>query len=250
MILARMIYFFIPSKSLFGIKPTVLAIIFVSLDFVSFVIQLVGGGMSGPGQSPEAIMRGVHIYMGGIGLQEFFIVVFLAMAVRFHLEMLKIERTGVLSGSSKAKWRWLIFPLYASLIFITVRIIFRLAEFSAGTGMNNPLPYHEVYAYIFDAVPMIFALVVWNISHPGKILRGPDSVMPSGQIRALCCFCCSGRRKKNKEMAKTSHSDHSDSEFVPLADRIVPPRPNYADHHIYEPRQAGDRSNQVPNSRV
>jgi hypothetical protein len=245
MVLARMIYFFIPSKSLFHIKPTVLAIIFVSLDFVSFVIQLVGGGMSGPGQSPEAIMKGVHIYMGGIGLQEFFIVVFLAMAVKFHVEMLKVERTGVLGGTSKAKWRWLIYPLYASLIFITVRIIFRLAEFSAGTGMNNPLPYHEFYTYVFDALPMFFALVVWNISHPGRILQGPDSVMPSGQLRSFCCFCCRRRNKKNRDMAKRSQSVHSDSEFVPLADRVDPPRPNYAEYHAYTPGHVDERPNQA-----
>ena len=212
MVLARMIYFFIPSKTLCGIKPSILAIIFVTLDFSSFVIQLVGGGMAGPGQTPEALMRGIHIYMGGIGLQEFFIVIFLGLAVTFHLEMLKIERTGVLSGTPKAKWRWMLYALYASLTFITVRIIYRLAEFSAGDSMDNPLPYHEVYAYVLDAVPIFFATVTWNISHPGRIFKGPDSVMPGGQIRGVCCFCCSGRNKKRKERQRKEEANRSQAE--------------------------------------
>jgi hypothetical protein len=216
MVLARMIYFFIPSKTLCGIKPSLLAIIFVSLDFSSFVIQLVGGGMAGPGQSQEALMRGIHIYMGGIGLQEFFIVIFLGLAVTFHLEMLKLERTGVLRGTPKAKWRWMLYALYTSLVFITIRIIYRLAEFSAGDSMNNPLPYHEVYAYVLDALPIFFATLTWNVSHPGRIFKGPDSVMPGGQIRGFCCFCCRRRNRRRKEAANRSPTQSSDSEYFPL----------------------------------
>lgn len=103
MVLARMIWYYIPERSLMHIKPGLLAIVFVVLDFGSFVIQLVGGGMAGPGQSQDAIMRGIHLYMGGIGLQEAFIVIFLGSAIKFHLEMLKVERTGALVGTPKEK---------------------------------------------------------------------------------------------------------------------------------------------------
>jgi hypothetical protein len=229
MLLARMIYFFIPTKSLCHIKPAVLAIIFVSLDITSFIIQLVGGGMAGPGQSPEAVMKGIHIYMGGIGLQEFFIVVFFGLAIKFHIEMLKLERTGVLQGKPKAKWRWMIFALYGSLIAITVRIIFRLAEFSAGKDMSNPLPYHEVYAYGFDGVPIFFAIIVWNLVHPGRILRGPDSVMPSGQFRSLVCCCRKKKSKKASAPAKeTTEEKYSSHES--LGSFIGGPRPSDIGH--------------------
>jgi hypothetical protein len=56
-----MIHFFVPSKMIF-LKPSFLAMIFVCLDFASFIIQLVGGGMAAPG-SPD-VMKGVHIYQG------------------------------------------------------------------------------------------------------------------------------------------------------------------------------------------
>jgi hypothetical protein len=61
MLLARMIHFFVPSQRIF-LKPSFLAVIFVCLDFVSFVIQLVGGGMATPGS--KDVMKGIHIYQG------------------------------------------------------------------------------------------------------------------------------------------------------------------------------------------
>ena len=59
-----------------------------------------------------------------------------------------------------------------------IRIIFRLAEFSNGTGTNNPIPYHEGYMYGLDAVPMALALYVMSLSHPAQTLVGPDSEFP------------------------------------------------------------------------
>src|SRR6266498_4836479 len=98
MVLARVVNFFAPTRQIGVIKPSMMAFVFVILDFVSFVIQLVGGGMAGPGQDQKTIMKGIHIYMGGIGLQEFFIVVFFGLAVKFHFDMLKSEKAGVLPG--------------------------------------------------------------------------------------------------------------------------------------------------------
>ena len=116
MVLARMIHFFLPSHSLF-IPASVLSLIFVSLDFVSFVIQIVGGSYAGPTSPQDQIMKGIHIYMGGIGLQQFFIFIFLGLAVKFHVQMLALDRLGL----GKDGWKRLLFTLYGSLGFITVR---------------------------------------------------------------------------------------------------------------------------------
>lgn len=61
-------------------------------------------------------MKGVHIYMGGIGIQQFFIVVFVALAVKFYLEMNELEKSGVV----REGWRRLLWTLFGSLGFITV----------------------------------------------------------------------------------------------------------------------------------
>ena len=124
MILARMVYFFIPSKSICGIRASRLALCFVLLDIFSFMVQVTGGTMiTGEGQPEDQIMRGIHIYMGGIGLQELFIVIFSGIAIKLHRQLLELERAGEFVGTVKSRWRWLLFTIYVDLILITVSVL-------------------------------------------------------------------------------------------------------------------------------
>ncbi|KAJ5314073.1 uncharacterized protein N7443_000957 [Penicillium atrosanguineum] len=204
MVLARMIHFFVPERRIGIFKPSLLAKIFVLLDFGSFIVQMIGGFMA-TGTSAQQ-MNGIHIYMGGIGIQQFFIVCFLVLAVQFHRLMLQLDRARQLVGE-KQNWRRLLYALYGSLLAITVRIIYRLIEFSAGYSASNPIPYHEWYMYVFDAIPMALAIILWNVVPPGSVLRGTDAKMPSSGIgKFLCCngcsccggCCCRTCRKRNK----------------------------------------------------
>ncbi|RAH41681.1 RTA1 domain-containing protein [Aspergillus brunneoviolaceus CBS 621.78] len=219
MVLARMIYFFVPDRRIGIFKPSLLAIIFVLLDLGSFVIQLIGGSMAGPGADNATMMKGIHIYMGGIGIQQFFIILFLFIAVQFHRQMLNLTCQGRLVGP-KAHWRGLLYVLYTSLLFITVRIIYRLVEFSSGNDASNPIPRHEWYMYVFDAVPMGCAIVVWNIVHPGAIIKGPDAKMPPSPLRKVfCCACC--RKRKDKHGMQTIPEDDGalQEDMLPLRER-------------------------------
>jgi RTA1 like protein len=53
-----------------------------------------------------------------------------------------------------------------------------MVEFSGGQTSSNPLPYHEAYFYILEAVPMLLAILAFNIIHPSSVLVGPDSEVP------------------------------------------------------------------------
>ena len=48
-----------------------------------------------------------------------------------------------------------------------------MIEFSA--GVHSSVTEHEWYTYVFDAAPMLTALVVFNVFHPGMTLRGSNS---------------------------------------------------------------------------
>ncbi|KAF7974249.1 hypothetical protein HWV62_13146 [Athelia sp. TMB] len=183
MVLGRMVYFFIPEKKLF-IKATRFSACFVWLDVTSFIVQL-GGGLllSSTGASAKVQNLGKDIYMGGIGMQQFFILLFLALVIMFHRRVLALERSGVLATAGRTQWRMMLYCLYTSLLLITkddsqIRIVYRLIEFSRGTGSNNPIPYHEFYMYLLDALPMFLALLAMSIGHPGRTLVGPDSEFP------------------------------------------------------------------------
>ena len=217
MLLGRMVYFFIPSQQLWKIKGIKIAKIFVWLDVLSFLTQLGGGVLISPGSSASLQMTGIHIYMGGIGLQQFCILVFLSIAIKFHLTMNKQERTHQLLDGKPSNWRALHYVLYASLALISTRIIFRLVEFSSGLDPDkNPIPYHEAYFMVLDAAPMAVAVALLNVVHPGTVLRGEGSEFPRltrGEKKAL------KREKKEakrtaKEERKASKNGKVDFEMV------------------------------------
>jgi hypothetical protein len=120
MVLSRMIHFFLPSGSLFSVPAQLLAIIFVSLDFVALVIQLVGGSWAGPTAPVEEQMKGVHIYMGGIAFQQCCILVFYGLAAKFQRQMGKMTREKLGDEGLRVQWKRLLFTLYGVLGLITV----------------------------------------------------------------------------------------------------------------------------------
>ncbi|KAM0495436.1 hypothetical protein ACHAP8_008026 [Fusarium lateritium] len=218
MTLGRMVYYFIPDHSLLGMPAVTLAAIFVGLDIVSFIIQLIGGSLAGPGSPPEEQLKAIHIYMGGIGLQEFFIVIFIILCIVFQRKMHEIRFEKGIKAFIASDWGKLLCALYFSLTMISVRIIYRLIEFSGGQGQDNSLVTHEVYFYILEAVPMLLALLAFNIVHPGRVMQGPLSDMPG-----LFSFIKDKMRgRKGKQLL----DDQSDS--------------NVEMGHRYEPARAAD----------
>lgn len=188
----RLIWTYHPDKKVWIFKAISLGKYFVWLDVFSFLVQAVGGIMLSPGGSESTMKTGKNIYMTGVGVQQLFILLFFALIVRFQVE---VQRFGVsdLSGLGK-RWLWVTYALYAALTLISMRIIFRLVEFSAGTGVDNPLPYHEKYALALDAFPMTLAILILAVVHPGLALKGPESEFPSRKERKM--------EKKMKKEAK------------------------------------------------
>jgi hypothetical protein len=97
------------------------------------------------------------------------------------------------SFNSPTNARRLLYLLYFALTLIVFRNIYRLIEFSS--GVYSPITEHEWFAYVFDAVPMFFALVAFNVLHPGRILRGPNSDFSEDRKRAKA-------EKKEKKRVK------------------------------------------------
>ncbi|KAJ7851504.1 RTA1 like protein-domain-containing protein [Mycena olivaceomarginata] len=182
-LMARFVYFFLPDRRVGGIGARRLSLLFVILDITAFLVQA-GGGSLISSDSPKLALLGIHIYMGGIGLQQLFVLGFTALVIRFHHKMNRI-------GGSTA-WKQPLYTMYASLILITIRIVFRLIEFSS--GVFSPITMHEAPFYCLEALPMFVALLLWNVCHPGRVLVGPDSEFP----------------KKEKKKSKKSKREKSD----------------------------------------
>nr|GAT50107.1 predicted protein [Mycena chlorophos] len=189
-VLSRFVWYFVPERQVAGVRAERLASIFVGLDILSFFIQAIGGIMISQ-TSATTKTRGIHIYMAGIGIQECFILGFVYLVVRFHKRMAQLEREGPVElkvdGAANSRlrprgsWRRPLYVLYASLVCITIRIIFRLVEFSL--GFISTITLTEAPFYTLEMLPMICAFTLWNVWHPGKALVGPESEFPSRKER-------------------------------------------------------------------
>ncbi|KAF3922843.1 hypothetical protein ABW21_db0209729 [Orbilia brochopaga] len=188
MVLGRMVWYYLEARKVWGVSATRLTVIFVWLDIIAFLVQLVGASMaSARNDDPNASQKdkddaaqaqknGLHIYMGGIGFQLFWILVFSTVAWRFRMKAVA-ERALGQHVQRDTNWRVLLGVLYFTLLAIVIRIIFRLVEFSGGE-FNNTLTTHEVFFFVLEATPMFMACLTWNIFHPGRFLVGPDSEFP------------------------------------------------------------------------
>ncbi|KAI9763056.1 MAG: hypothetical protein M1840_000947 [Geoglossum simile] len=215
MLLGRMVHFYLPEKRLGGFKAPSLAKYFVCLDIFSFVVQGIGGSMISPGASQKTIMNGIHVYMGGIGFQELFILIFLFLVVKFHLKMGTLAQGGEVL--IKEGWKRLTWMLYAVLALISMRIIYRLIEYAPGIKPSNPIPYHEAYTYGLDALPMLLAITIMCAIHPGMFLRGPDSVFPKKtKAEKKAAKMEKKERKEEKKRAKKERKEGR----VEMVDRV------------------------------
>ncbi|KAH1361219.1 hypothetical protein KXW65_005122 [Aspergillus fumigatus] len=210
MTLGRLIHFFIPERRLGGISAKRYGLIFVWLDILAFIVQLAGASITTQREVPTStIMLGIHIYMGGIGLQELFVLIFGALTIHLHRRMVQMENYGGLDNEKTTRgsvsWRWLFAALYAALILITIRIIFRLCQYARGTDPTNPVLTQEAYEYVLDATPMFLALLILNVIHPGRVLQGPDSEFPRVSRKEK------KRIKREKKEAKRAEKERKKS---------------------------------------
>lgn len=126
MTLGRMVWFFDETRKLTKLSAQRFGTLFVCLDIFSFIVQVVGAvPIALPKSSHDTQLLGLHIYMAGIGLQQFFILCFTGLMITLHRRLIQQERRGVLLDrlqNGSLRWRWLFYGIYCVLLMITVSI--------------------------------------------------------------------------------------------------------------------------------
>ncbi|KAL6890071.1 RTA1 like domain-containing protein [Trichoderma evansii] len=181
MVISHLIYFLHPKQAVLAIPARWLAKGFVAADIISFIVQAAGGGLMVDQDSKENVDLGRKVYMAGVGVQLFFVVIFVIAVISFYHQVSHGIRTGTLKNRNR--WiRPLILVIFFVLILIVERIIFRFVEFSGGVSSSNEVLHHEGYQLYLDALPMLLALASLNLIHPGLVLKGPGCSIPSSKI--------------------------------------------------------------------
>ena len=194
MLLARMIHFYLPPKHdvVFRLRARRIALIFVLFDIAAFLVQMVGGTIINPEFDPDINDIGVKVYMGGVGMQLIFISLFIGIAIQFQRMVSKPTLHYVLANSigdngpdryeeqyrhfrphKKPAALRLLYTVYFVLFLIIFRNIYRLVEFSSGA--ESHITSKEFYTFVFDSVPMLLAILAFNVYNPGAALKGERS---------------------------------------------------------------------------
>ncbi|KAJ7336102.1 hypothetical protein DFH08DRAFT_706401, partial [Mycena albidolilacea] len=88
------VYFFLPDRHVGGIGARRLSLLFVILDITCAPAPIIPSLISFLTCSPKLALLGIHIYMGGIGLQQLFVLGFTALVIRPH------HKTNRIGGST------------------------------------------------------------------------------------------------------------------------------------------------------
>jgi hypothetical protein len=105
---------------------------------------------------------GSHIILGGLLIQIIIFGFFVVVALVFHRRLKAAPST--LSHDLSLPWKKFLYILYITCAFVMFRSIVRVAEFVE--GFEGEILTHEVFLYVFDAVPMAAVMVIFNIWYP------------------------------------------------------------------------------------
>jgi hypothetical protein len=166
MVLGRLIVL-LDAGHLSLIRPKWLTKVFVIGDVLSFLAQSGGGGLLATADNRDSVKKGENMIVGGLFIQIFFFGFFMIVTVVFHIRINSrpTSRSLVLA----TPWEKLIWVLYISSLLILVRSAFRVAEYVL--GKEGALQAEEYWLYIFDAILMALAAVLFNIFHPSRVIN-------------------------------------------------------------------------------
>ncbi|KAE9363313.1 RTA1 like protein [Stipitochalara longipes BDJ] len=179
LLLSRLCHSVLPSNftSLLHIPLHHLTKIFITSDIVTFLIQVSGSGIASSGNWKGSTVKiGVDVLMAGLGVQLATILFFCCVVRRFHV----LTRRGHVISSAGEGWRKILMAVYVSSGLIVIRSVYRLIEFALGI---NGYPFtHEWMFYTFESLPMLPAIGVFCLWHPGAYFGSGRKGNGAGEV--------------------------------------------------------------------
>ncbi|KIO33999.1 hypothetical protein M407DRAFT_240857 [Tulasnella calospora MUT 4182] len=150
--------------------------IFVGADVLAIITQAGGGAMLAGAQGDiDQMKKAKNILLGGLVLQVITFAFFAFVAISFDLRSSRAPELKPYASEMR-KMRKLWYAFYLSAVLVTVRSIYRTAEFgevSFEPGKSTPDGYaltHEWLMYVLDSVPIFLSTAAFNLYHPGEFL--------------------------------------------------------------------------------
>lgn len=162
------------------IKPLSFPRFFIPCDFISLLLQAIGGAMasiaSNNNESPDT---GSHIMVAGLAFQVLTLAIFILICTDFAIRTLRNSRrsgalptnntTTTTSLRSSPKFKAFVAALALATICIFIRSIYRVIELAQ--GWEGELIKNQTYFIILEGAMVIIAVLALNIFHPGWCFR-------------------------------------------------------------------------------
>lgn len=172
--LARIITVY--SADISRLKPRTYTFVFVGCDFVSLLLQAIGGAIAATADTPDVADKGVNIMIAGLVFQVASLILFLILWGEFALRARaapadKIEqRFSDVRSSFRFKALISCAGLWSATILIFIRSIYRVIELHAGFG--SEFANNEPAFMVFEGPMIILATGLLSIFHPGFAFGG------------------------------------------------------------------------------
>lgn len=144
---------------------------YVVVDLIALFTQLIGTVLPASGTA-EAQRLSKIIVLIGLLAQLLGLGIFLFVCGRLH-GRLRSDSSGFQSrkiGSDPSiRWQAYFVVLEVAAVMLVVRSIVRGAEYLEGS--DGVIASHEVFIYVFDAVPMLVVMVGLLLRHPLRLVR-------------------------------------------------------------------------------
>ncbi|KAH7102316.1 RTA1 like protein-domain-containing protein [Auriculariales sp. MPI-PUGE-AT-0066] len=193
--------------------------IFVVADFFSIFSQAIGGSLLSS-TDPNTLRAGFNILIAALAFQVLMFSGFIVVTVMFDIR----SRRGL--GEQRKAVQPIFNVLYLSSAMIVIRSIYRLIEFASvkftPTGASGYTLNHEWLLYVWDALPIIIAVLTISVAHPGRYLpqkKGEriDGTFEEPQPSRVCGCCCIYKRPRPIKYDATGMPMHKfNSSTVPI----------------------------------
>ncbi|KAK3991202.1 RTA1 like protein-domain-containing protein [Cladorrhinum sp. PSN332] len=153
--------------------------IFIPCDFISLVLQAVGGAFASMAEDKETLDLGTNIMIAGLVWQVFTLVMFVVCCVDFALRVQRRKKQlgeeaaldksrAALTIRSSKMFKGFLWALGISTLAILWRSSYRVAELSE--GFEGPLMAEQDLFIGFESVMIAVSVLVLNVFHPSVCL--------------------------------------------------------------------------------
>ncbi|CAD1813484.1 RTA1 like family protein [Candida parapsilosis] len=136
--------------------------LFIIGDIISFGLQIAGVVLQ---MIEDDKSLGQGLIITGFIVQIVSFCCFFTLVIAGHRKVNRMPLQSIMKGYYS--WRTYFKVLYVLALLFFIRNIFRLVEYAQGYG--GYIFNHAVYAYIFDAAPMLIVCILLVIVHPGFV---------------------------------------------------------------------------------